>query len=506
MTTLSLKDAGYLARTPLFQNLTLTFGPGDRVGLVALNGAGKTTFLRCLTGELEFSNGESTLSRGAQIGYMPQEVDEDLMSLSCRDAVLTGLPQPAREDESWRAEVVLDSLSIPKEMHDLPVSALSGGWQRIMLLARVWVADPDVLLIDEPTNHLDLEKIILLEDWLTTWAAKMPVLIASHDRSFLDAVTNKTLFLRPDVSHLFSLPYSRAKDELAHIDLEKAEERKRQLSEAGQLRRQSDKLKNIGINSGSDLLLKKQKQLRQRAEKIEESAENLHQEHAGEIRLADGATHAKALVRLEEVTIATPDDRVLFKIDKLVIAQGDRIVILGRNGTGKSTLMRMLRSALVDGHTPSGIKITPTLVTGYLDQALSDVPLERTSFDHISGRGESDAHCRSALANAGIPFDWQSRRINQLSWGQRARVALLALRLDKPNFYLLDEPTNHVDIAGQDALSEEISQRGAGCVLVSHDRTFVRDVGTRFFTIEGKKLIESETPDTYFENQRPPPD
>lgn len=499
MTTLSLKDAGFFGREQLFQNLSYTFGPGDRVGLVALNGAGKTTFLRCLAGELEFSSGDCTMSRGARIGYMTQEVDEALMRLTCREAVLEALEPEMRHDESWRADVVLDSLSIPDDMRGLRVSALSGGWQRMLLLARVWVTDPDILLIDEPTNHLDLEKILMLEDWLDTWAGNMPVIIASHDRSFLDSVSNKTLFLRPDVSHLFALPFSRAKAELGHVDKTKADERQRRLSEAGQLRRQSAKLKNIGLNSGSDLLQKKQKQLRERAEKIEDETATLHSERAGEIRLADGATHAKSLIRIENLTIATPNGRPLFRIDKLVIAQGDRLVILGRNGTGKSTFARLLKRALIDRHDITGVRVTPTLTTGYLDQALSDVPMDRTSFDHISGRGESDDRCRSALANAGITFDWQGRRLDQLSWGQRARVALLALRFAEPNFYLLDEPTNHVDIAGQDALAEEIRERGAGCVLVSHDRTFVREVGSRFLTIKGGKLIESETPDTYFE-------
>lgn len=501
MTVLSLKDASYLAHTQLFQNLTFTFGPNDRVGLVALNGAGKTTLLRCCSGDLEFSSGESVLSRGARVGYMPQEVDEALMGLSCREAVLASLPQEVRESESWRADMVLGTLDVPQQMCEQKVSALSGGWQRIMLLARAWVIEPDVLLIDEPTNHLDLEKILLLEHWLATWAGRIPVIIASHDRSFLDSVTNKTLFLRPDVSHLFSHPFSRAKQELAHIDATQAEERRRKLNEAGQLRRQSAKLKNIGINSGSDLLLKKQKQLRERAESIEEEVDALHSERAGEIRLAEGTTHAKSLVRIKDVPVSTPDGRLLFRIDTLEILQGERVVVLGRNGTGKSTLVRLLRGALVEKLEYEGIRVTPSLVTGYLDQALSDVPMDRTPFEHISGRGESDARCRSALANAGIPFDWQTRPINHLSWGQRARVALLALRFAEPNFYLLDEPTNHVDIAGQDALAEEIKERGAGCVLVSHDRTFVRDVGTRFLTIDRGQLIESETPDYYFHSQ-----
>ena len=285
MSILSLKDAAFVARAPLFQNLTLTLGPGDRLGLVAQNGAGKSTLLRCLAGEIELSHGGVIRSRGAAIGYVPQDVEPALLGHTLRDAVLSALPKATWESDSWRVDAVLGSLDTPPELHTLPVSALSGGWQRLMLLARVWVTDPDALLLDEPTNYLDLEKILLLENWLDTWTSHLPVVIASHDRSFLDAATNRTLFLRPDASRLFALPYSRARGELARMDAADTAEQERDLKVAQRLRRQSAKLKNIGINSGSDLLLKKQKQLRERAAKIEEAATTPHSELAGEIRL-----------------------------------------------------------------------------------------------------------------------------------------------------------------------------------------------------------------------------
>lgn len=498
MTNISLKDAGFLAHISLFKNLTFSIGPGDRVGLVAQNGAGKSTLLKCIVGELELSEGEITSTRGAAIGYVSQSAGPELADLSFRDAVLAALPSEIHDTGSWRADVVLDSLGAPPEIQQLPVTALSGGWQRLMLLARTWVTDPDALLMDEPTNYLDLEKILLLENWIHTWARDVPMIIASHDRSFLDEVTNRTLFLRPGTSVFLPLPYSEARKELAQMDAADAAGRERDLKQANQLRRQSAKLKNIGINSGSDLLVKKQKQLRERAEKIEDAASDLHSDRTAEITLANRDTHAKSLIRINEVKIATADGRALFDIQKLDIFRGDCIVILGRNGTGKSTLIRLLREALTSDQETPGIKVTPSLVLAYMDQALSDMPLDQTPFELLAGGGHSDARYRSALATAGIVYDKQSRPIRTLSFGERSRLALLGLRFAEPNFYLLDEPTNHVDISGQEDLAEEIRSRGVSCVLVSHDRAFVRDVGTRFLIVENGRIREEESPEPYF--------
>ncbi|WP_404403838.1 ABC-F family ATP-binding cassette domain-containing protein [Pelagibacterium halotolerans] len=502
MTVLILKDATYVANVPLFRNVNLTLGPGDRLGLVAANGAGKTTLLKCIAGDLDLTAGEITRSRGTRIGYVEQHVASDILGWSFYRAVQDMLPEDTRESESWRVDVVLDTLGAPDDIRHLPVAELSGGWQRLMLLARVWVTDPDVLLLDEPTNHLDLEKILLLEDWLRTGIGDVPVVIASHDRSFLDGATNRTLFLRPETSRYFSLPYSRARTSLEGEDAADAAQRERDLREAQQLRRQSAKLKNIGINSGSDLLQKKQRQLRERAEKIEDGVKALHKERPGDIRLANRGTHAKVLVAIEDFTVCKSDGGTLFNIPKLHIFQGDRIVLLGRNGTGKSTFVGVLRQVLEDAADVSGIRATPSLVTGYMDQGLSNVPDKASPFDFIAAFGQGDKRTRALLAGAGIAAEKQGRPIAALSFGQKARLGLMALRLREPNFYLLDEPTNHIDIAGQEALAAEIAEHQANCVLISHDRAFVRDVGTRFFMIETGRFTEIDDPNRFFDGMR----
>lgn len=166
MALISLKSLGVTMSAPLFSNLDLTIAAGDRLGIVAANGRGKSTLLKCLAGAFEPTAGDITRSRGLLVGHVAQSVPDALLGRSFHDVVADALPAEQRDSEVWRIDVVLDSLDVPEDMRSRPMRGLSGGWQRLALVARVWVTDPDVLLLDEPTNHLDLAKIGQLESWL----------------------------------------------------------------------------------------------------------------------------------------------------------------------------------------------------------------------------------------------------------------------------------------------------------------------------------------------------
>ncbi|KKB83672.1 ABC transporter [Devosia limi DSM 17137] len=498
MGSISLRNASLTATDTLFSNLNIVINDGDRVGLVAGNGNGKTTLLRAMAGLTELTGGDIVRSRGLQVGYVEQDMPPQSMDLTLHQSILEALPPSDRDTDSWRVDVVLDEFETPEAMRHRVLRELSGGWQRIALIARCWVLQPDALLLDEPTNHLDLGKLFQLESWINQAARNLPVVIASHDRQFLDATTNRTLFLRPETSHYFALPYSKARLAVEELDVAAEAKRERDFKEVGKLRKQAAKLTNIGINSGSDLLVVKSKQLRDRAEKIESNALSLHKERSGEIRLSNSGTHARVLVAIENCDVTTPVGEKLFRIDKLHIFQQDRLVILGRNGAGKSQFMGLIHRAM-RGHASEGIRISPSVVPGYVDQAMSQLPEKGSLIDFITGRfDQGDQRSKSLLAAAGFPLEKQGRPIAELSFGQRARLGLLALRLSEPNFYLLDEPTNHVDITGQERLEEEIRTHEATCILISHDRSFVRGLGSRFFVIEGRRLKEVESPEPFF--------
>lgn len=500
MSLISLKDLSVTLGAPLFCDLSFTLHPGDRVGLVAANGRGKSTLLRCLAGALEPTAGEITRARGLVVGHVEQDVPQALMTQTFRAAVLGGLPADEAETDGWRADMVLDELEVPEAFHQKTLAELSGGWQRTALLARVWIKGPDVLLLDEPTNHLDLTRIGRLQGWLSALPRDVAVLAASHDRAFLNEATTRTLFLRSARSQIFALPYGRARAALDEADAAQARQHENDLKQADQLRRQAAKLKNIGINSGSDLLVVKTKQLKERAERIEAAARPAHQDRStGAIRLGNSGTHAKALITLSDVQVATPDGARLFSTGKLWVERGDRVALLGRNGVGKSRLVVALHQAILAGAGAEGpIRVAPSLGLGYCDQAMSQLPDAAIPFTMVNNFGPGDQTARTLLAGVGIAPDRQGRPVATLSGGQKARLGMLMMRLANPNFYLLDEPTNHLDIEGQEALEGELCAHGASCLLVSHDRAFVRAVANRFWLIAGRKLVEIDSPEPFF--------
>ncbi len=496
MTQIRLENVSFGFSEPLFSDVTITVSNEHRLGIVGNNGAGKSSLIKCITGELEPTAGRIIRPKSLRFGVVEQDLPSGLRDMSLRDVIAQALPEADRDFESWKVDVALDAFDTPAALRDRPMEELSGGWRRLALIARAQVNDPDVLILDEPTNHLDLEKIVGLENWLNTYALGVPLLVVSHDRRFLDSCTNHTLFVRPVRSAAYPCPYSAARRLLEADDRSASAQREKELGEIRRLEKSAHTLREIGRNNYSDDAALKSRQIVERARKMKESLTDVAVETRREIRLDSSELNRKWLIRIDNVNVRSPTGDLLFKTGKLDIAQDERIVLQGPNGSGKSSFLKVMRQAFDDSERANqlGIQITPQARLGYLDQHLSDLPLKKTIRQFIVDLGFPEQLAKVRLVDAGFPFRDQERPVGVLSYGERSRLYLLSLQLLRPNFYLLDEPTNHLDITGQEKLESAMIEDGASCILVSHDRSFVDVVGTTFLSIHNKKLIAQSGP------------
>ncbi len=488
----------------VFENVSFLLDDA-RTALVGENGAGKSTLLKCLTGALELNAGQVVRSRGLRVGHVPQDVPDGFAGRPLRDVLGESLARIGLPDDLWRIDVLADEIGVAQETLDRPFGALSGGWQRLLLIAAAArLEEPDILILDEPTNHLDLANINTLERWLTTDFA-VPMLIVSHDREFLDRVTGRTLFLRSDGVHAFRTRFSVAREELLRRDATAAARARQEEREIRRLEQAAARYKVWAVKNPD--LNKRKNAVESRIARIEQERTQTHVARERRLELADGDIEARTVLRLSGLEVRPPgSDRKLITIERLAISAGDRVALLGTNGAGKSTLLATLAAAFdparehYDGQAP--VRFNPACRLVYFDQTMNDLPTGRSILDHVlevDGITEKDAIRQ--LAGAGFSFQRLKEPIRVLSHGERARLVFLRMKLLRPNFYLLDEPTNHLDIEGQEDLEDQLERSEVSCLFVSHDRFFTRTVATRFLEIRKGRLIEVDAPDDFFAAQ-----
>ena len=488
----------------VFENVSFLLD-GARTALVGENGAGKTTLLRCLSGELELDKGQVVKSRGLRVGYLPQDIPPGLDEMPVREVLRRSLEKVGNGDDDWRIDVLLDEIEVAPEVAEQSFGSLSGGWRRLLLIAGAAVLEePDILILDEPTNHLDLSNINRLETWLTA-AFDAPMLIVSHDREFLNRVTDRTLFLRADGVHSFKSRFDAAREELLRRDAAAATQRKVEDKEVRRLEAAAARYKVWAVKNSD--LNKRKRAIESRIARIENDRTEVLAHRDRRLELADGEIDAKVALRLQGLTVTTPDKaRTLITIDRLAIAAGDRVAILGANGAGKTTLLNALAAAFdparehYDG--TAAVRFNPAARLVYFDQSMADLPLKTSLLGYVTAAPEAtERDATRLLAQAGFPYLRINDPISRLSYGERARLIFLRLKLERPNFYLLDEPTNHLDIEGQEALEAELESAEVSCLFVSHDRYFTRTAANRFLEIRRGKLVEVEDPDAFFDAQ-----
>ena len=475
---LTVKDAHLsFGLKPLFTGLELSIARGAKICLVGRNGSGKSTLLKMLCSQIEPDHAEIFIQPGTKIAYMPQEPDCAGFE-TLRDVVLAGLQ---KKEEKYKADILIEALKIKEAQSPLESS---GGEVRKATLARALVSDPDILLLDEPTNHLDIETIEKLEEIIQKFTGA--VVVISHDRAFLNHVSNQTFWLDRGILHTNNKGFS-AFDEWQEqiLDQEiiaqkylnkKIEEETEWLHKGVTARRKR--------NQGR---LRRLQQLRQ------ERREQVKQIGSVNLEIDSGELRSKLVIEAKHIS-KTLGGRELVKDFSLRLMRGNRLGIVGPNGAGKTTLIKLLTKRLEpdSGH----VRIGKNLEEAYFDQNRITLDPKKTLWKtlcnegaHIWVRGHY-RHVVAYLKDFLFKPEQAQALVSTLSGGEKNRL-MLALTLAKPsNFLVLDEPTNDLDMDTLDLLQEVLDEYQGTILIVSHDRDFMDKVATSLIYMKGDGQIK----------------
>ncbi len=519
MVILSVSDVSLsFGATPVLADVSFSLSEGDRLGVIGVNGAGKTTLFRILTGEYSPDTGSVFLAREKTVGCLRQDTvisaadgSHTLMSYmldafpEClaiekelaitEEALANATPEEAsalsfrldrlhRRYEALgglefrsRSRATLLRLGFAEEEHGRPVSSLSGGQHTRLALARLLAAEPDILMLDEPTNHLDIDALTWLEEFLVGY--KKTVLVISHDRYFLDRVTTKTLHISRTAAKLYPGNYTKCKqlreEEAAANDKRYREQEKLR----ARIERNIQFQRECGQEHNFVTIRSKEKQL-ERMEKIEKS---LPPERAMAFRFSEAESTANEVLTLKEMNFSYGSVPVLSHLS-LQVRKGERVFFLGKNGCGKSTLMRLIAGGL----TPTSGKLFYgyNQKIGYYDQETRFSSETNTVLEELESAypHKTNYELRSVLAQFLFYAEDVEKRIADLSGGERARLTLAKLILKEVNLLVMDEPTNHLDIPSREVLESTLRAFTGTVIAVSHDRYFVDALATRLIVLD----------------------
>lgn len=496
----------------VLRNASFRVAAGDRIGLVGPNGEGKTTLLRIIAGSLESTAGQVHRSRGLRMGYLPQtpptmdhgtvydamlDVFAGVRQLEQELQVLAGQLSERPDDPDFlkrygqlqaelevlggydyttRIEQVLSGLGFAGEMRSQPLAELSGGQRTRVYLATLLLTNPDVLLLDEPTNHLDLDSVEWLEGWLRSF--KGALIVVSHDRYFLDHVTENTWEVAFGALETYRGRYSEYVKQREQRRLERQRQWEAQEKYVAETR---DFIARFLAGQRS----KEAQGRRTRLERFlrDEAIERPRERATIHINLASGGRTGDFVFRAEDLVIGYDSAKPLVRIERLEVQRDQRVAIVGANGTGKTTLLKTLLGQLkaLGGTVRPGANVK----VGYLSQTHAELDPEITAVEAVMAARKNctEEQARSVLGSVLLSGDDALKKISQLSGGQRSRVALARLMMQSINVLFLDEPTNHLDIPSTEIMQDVLQDFGGTIVFVSHDRYLVQAVATHIWAI-----------------------
>ena len=483
----------------LFSDLDISINSKDRIGLVGQNGSGKSTLLSILNGSETPDGGDLSYNSALKLETVEQFIDDSLLSLTLVDALGIKLAKDERAYSEYKLPKLLHELGFTEDEHEFCVNDLSGGQQNRLMFARALINEPNLILFDEPTNHLDLATLVQFENLLNS--LDIAFLLISHDRQFLDSVTNKTIFLRDQRSYSFAQPYSSAKAKLDKQDEAAALRLKEEEKNIKSLKASAKRLAEWGKVYDNEKLARKAKTMEKRIEKLEESKTFVTKGSALNLTLDVSLSHANRMLQLENQSIKSTGDHPtdLFFIEDFFVRPGDRVALLGHNGVGKTTLIKLITETFDENPQSEQVKFNPQCDLGYYDQELEILDPAWSLVEalrHCCDRTEGEY--KTSLIKAGFPYLDMEKQVKVLSGGEKARLMFLIIKLNAPNFLILDEPTNHIDIQGKEQLEKQLLENNATLLITSHDRRFVDNIAKRYVLIENGVLRELNDPKAFY--------
>ncbi|ORM65487.1 ABC transporter ATP-binding protein [Pantoea rodasii] len=485
----------------LFHNINFSLKKGDRIGLLGDNGSGKSTLLKILSGEQACSQGSVTRANHCLLARIEQHLPSQLHAVTLLESIVARLPEQQQFTEVWRAEALLASLGFSAEQQAQTAATLSGGQHMRLLLARALILQPDLLLLDEPGNHLDLPTLLWLEQFLIGWNGSF--VLVSHDIALLDRVTNCSWMLRDQTLQFFRLPCSAAR--LALVEQDRADARRYQAeqSEIDRVEKSAKQLAMWGRTYDNEGLSRKAQQMEKRAHWLKEAQTTLTEGSQWRLQLRGEALDADRVLALPVMDVHPAENLpALFSLPAMQVKSGDRVAIVGHNGTGKSSLLRQLWRAY---QQQDSALFHPRTRLGYYDQGLHQLRDQASLSEALAHFAPlSDEQRKMALIGAGFPYVRHQQLIGTLSGGERSRLLFVGLTLACYSLLILDEPTNHLDMAGKEELAEALNQFAGAVLLVSHDRSLIANSCNRFWLIEDRQLSEWHDFDDVTERLRTP--
>ena len=517
--TVSNLSMAFAERT-LFDNVSFHLEKGDKVGLIGANGTGKTTLFKIITGQLAQTGGGVSKEKNLRVGYMEQfscsvsgrTVYTELLSvfdklIASEQRLADIVVQMENGDHSRetlleemtlrekfeldggltyvsRTKAALIGLGFPESEFDMSVEKLSGGQRSKLALAKLLLSGSDILLLDEPTNHLDISAVNWLEGFIKDY--KGTVLVVSHDRYFLDEVTNKTIEIEHGKSRMYIGSYTEFIEKKQKILEEERAHYEQQMKEIRRIEGIVEQQKRWGVAHNFITAASKQKQadrLREDLTAPDSELETIQFKFTPKCETGEDVLICENLAK-------SFDDKHLFSNVNMHIRKGERVFILGENGCGKTTLLKIIQK--IYSADAGSVYLGANVEIGYYDQVQSGLDLRKTALGQVWDTFPymTETKIRTALGRFLFKGDDVFRPIGEMSGGERSRIALLQLMLKGANFLLLDEPTNHLDTSFREQLEKTLSEYTGTMLMVSHDRYFINKLADRILVLGENGVTE----------------